>query len=232
MRSRCSSDRCCTGLRVAPQEHAAAVEIVREHGRSSLDFFKLWPDKSYFFGPSRRAFLVVQRRGWICARARRSRGAGRCDRANRARLRADVHRKRVGLCVLSDLARLSANLRALRSVQIEAGRGRDRRPARIQPRRPGATESEEGDSQSRATGCRGSPVTNLLLATNFWRSSKACLTIGSGFRDAANGSSHWAASTAITFATVPCWWRPGATGRCRRSSTASSRTAKERAPST
>jgi len=45
-------------LRVAPQEQAAAVEIVREHGRSSLDFFKLWPDKSCFFGPSRRAFLA------------------------------------------------------------------------------------------------------------------------------------------------------------------------------
>ena len=45
-------------LRVAPQEHAAAVDIVREHGRSSLDFFKLWPDKSYFFGPSGRAFLA------------------------------------------------------------------------------------------------------------------------------------------------------------------------------
>jgi phosphatidylglycerol lysyltransferase len=45
-------------LRVVPQEHAAAVDIVREHGRSSLDFFKLWPDKSYFFGPHNRAFLA------------------------------------------------------------------------------------------------------------------------------------------------------------------------------
>jgi phosphatidylglycerol lysyltransferase len=45
-------------LRTMPQERAAAAEIVRQYGRSSLDFFKLWPDKSYFFAPSKRAFLA------------------------------------------------------------------------------------------------------------------------------------------------------------------------------
>ena len=45
-------------LRIVPQERAAAAAIVRQHGRASLDFFKLWPDKSYFFSPSRRTFLA------------------------------------------------------------------------------------------------------------------------------------------------------------------------------
>lgn len=30
---------------------------MRKYGRSSLDYFKLWPDKSYFFSPSQRCFL-------------------------------------------------------------------------------------------------------------------------------------------------------------------------------
>jgi phosphatidylglycerol lysyltransferase len=45
-------------LRTLPQERAAATEIARPHGRSSLDFFKLWPDKSLFFSSSRRTFLA------------------------------------------------------------------------------------------------------------------------------------------------------------------------------
>jgi phosphatidylglycerol lysyltransferase len=45
-------------LRIVPQERAAAAAIVRQHGRASLDFFKLWPDKSYFFSSSRRTFLA------------------------------------------------------------------------------------------------------------------------------------------------------------------------------
>ncbi len=45
-------------LHTVPQERAAAQTIVREHGRSGLDFFKPWPDKSYFFSPSRRTFLA------------------------------------------------------------------------------------------------------------------------------------------------------------------------------
>jgi phosphatidylglycerol lysyltransferase len=53
-------------LRTVPQERAAATEIVRQHGRAPLDFFKLWPDKSLFFAPSRRAFLAY-RVGGGCA---------------------------------------------------------------------------------------------------------------------------------------------------------------------
>jgi phosphatidylglycerol lysyltransferase len=44
--------------RTLPRERALAKEILERHGRSGLDYFKLWPNKSYFFGPSRRCFIA------------------------------------------------------------------------------------------------------------------------------------------------------------------------------
>ena len=41
-----------------PRERALPKEIVERHGRSSLDCFKLWPNKAYFFSPSRRCFIA------------------------------------------------------------------------------------------------------------------------------------------------------------------------------
>lgn len=43
---------------VGPRDHAAASEIVARYGRSALDYFKTWPDKTLFFSPSRRSFLA------------------------------------------------------------------------------------------------------------------------------------------------------------------------------
>ncbi len=45
-------------FRTLPHERELASEILKRHGRSSLEFFKLWPDKSYFFTPSRQSFLA------------------------------------------------------------------------------------------------------------------------------------------------------------------------------
>jgi phosphatidylglycerol lysyltransferase len=45
-------------LQTLPLQRAAAEAIVSVYGRSSLDFFKPWPDKSHFFSPSRRTFLA------------------------------------------------------------------------------------------------------------------------------------------------------------------------------
>ncbi len=45
-------------LRVVPRERALARQILEQHSRTSLDFFKLWPDKSLFFSPTRRCFLA------------------------------------------------------------------------------------------------------------------------------------------------------------------------------
>jgi phosphatidylglycerol lysyltransferase len=43
-----------------PHEREQARIIAEQYGRHSLDYFKLWPDKSYFFCPSRTAFLAYR----------------------------------------------------------------------------------------------------------------------------------------------------------------------------
>lgn len=47
-------------LRTHPHECEMARRIVEEHGRSGLDYFKTWPDKSFFFSASSRAFLAYR----------------------------------------------------------------------------------------------------------------------------------------------------------------------------
>ncbi len=43
-----------------PHEQGRAKEIVAQHGRSSLDYFKFWPDKSFFFSASENCFLAYR----------------------------------------------------------------------------------------------------------------------------------------------------------------------------
>ncbi len=47
-------------FRTMPHEHALAAEIVKKHGRSALDYFKSWPDKSCFFSASQESFLAYR----------------------------------------------------------------------------------------------------------------------------------------------------------------------------
>jgi lysylphosphatidylglycerol synthetase-like protein (DUF2156 family) len=47
-------------LRIAPRQRVMASEIVQEYARTSLDLFKLWPDKSYFFSPSGRCVIAYR----------------------------------------------------------------------------------------------------------------------------------------------------------------------------
>jgi phosphatidylglycerol lysyltransferase len=44
-------------LRSQPDDTARASEILARFGRTTQDFFKLWPDKSFFFSDSRRSFV-------------------------------------------------------------------------------------------------------------------------------------------------------------------------------
>jgi phosphatidylglycerol lysyltransferase len=43
---------------ILPHERLAAKELAATYGRDSQDFFKLWPDKSFFFSTSSRCFLA------------------------------------------------------------------------------------------------------------------------------------------------------------------------------
>jgi len=47
-------------FRTAPRESALAREIVQRYARTPLDLFKLWPDKSYFFSPTRRSVIAYR----------------------------------------------------------------------------------------------------------------------------------------------------------------------------
>jgi phosphatidylglycerol lysyltransferase len=47
-------------FRTYPHERLLARRIIEEHGRSALDFFKFWPDKSFFFSPSRRSVIAYR----------------------------------------------------------------------------------------------------------------------------------------------------------------------------
>jgi phosphatidylglycerol lysyltransferase len=46
--------------RTHPHELHLAREIVENHGRSSLDFFKYYPDKSFFFSGTRTSFIAYR----------------------------------------------------------------------------------------------------------------------------------------------------------------------------
>ena len=53
-------------FRTLPYERRLAEDITARHGRSSLDFFKYWPDKTYFFSESRQCYISF-RVGGGCA---------------------------------------------------------------------------------------------------------------------------------------------------------------------
>jgi len=53
-------------LRTHPHERALAKAILEKHGRSSVDFFKLWPDKSFFFSEDQTCFAAY-RMAWNVA---------------------------------------------------------------------------------------------------------------------------------------------------------------------
>ena len=43
-----------------PHERASAARLAAQHGRCPLDFFKCWPDKSYFFSPGQDCFVAYR----------------------------------------------------------------------------------------------------------------------------------------------------------------------------
>ncbi len=45
-------------LRTQPRERLRARKILDQHGRCALDYFKMWPDKSFFFSASGRSFIA------------------------------------------------------------------------------------------------------------------------------------------------------------------------------
>jgi phosphatidylglycerol lysyltransferase len=45
-------------FRAKPQDRAHATEVLNQYGRATLDFFKIAPDKSFFFSDSGRSFVA------------------------------------------------------------------------------------------------------------------------------------------------------------------------------
>jgi len=48
-----------------PQERIRATAIIEKYGKSTFDYFKVWPDKSYFFSPSSESFISYRMVGGI-----------------------------------------------------------------------------------------------------------------------------------------------------------------------
>src|SRR4030095_5600031 len=47
-------------VRRRTRDRAQAELIVNQHGRTPLDYFKLWPDKSYYFSSSRQSVVAYR----------------------------------------------------------------------------------------------------------------------------------------------------------------------------
>jgi phosphatidylglycerol lysyltransferase len=47
-------------LRTLPHERAMAKTILETYGRSPIDYFKLWPDKSYYFSDDQSSFIAYK----------------------------------------------------------------------------------------------------------------------------------------------------------------------------
>ncbi|MCE5251046.1 phosphatidylglycerol lysyltransferase domain-containing protein [bacterium] len=47
-------------FRILPGERELARQIVTNHGRSSLDYYKFWPDKSFFFSQTQQTFIAYR----------------------------------------------------------------------------------------------------------------------------------------------------------------------------
>jgi phosphatidylglycerol lysyltransferase len=47
-------------FRTHPLERKLAEETTARYGRAALDFFKYWPDKTYFFSPSRQCYIAFR----------------------------------------------------------------------------------------------------------------------------------------------------------------------------
>jgi len=48
-----------------PQERARANAIIEKYGKSTFDYFKVWPDKSFFFSRSRESFISYRMVGGV-----------------------------------------------------------------------------------------------------------------------------------------------------------------------
>ncbi len=47
-------------VRAGARDRAQAEAIVNQYGRTPLDYFKLWPDKSHYFSPSCQSVIAYR----------------------------------------------------------------------------------------------------------------------------------------------------------------------------
>jgi phosphatidylglycerol lysyltransferase len=48
-----------------PQERAQAGALLEKYGKSTMDYYKVWSDKTYFFGPRRQSFISYRAVGGV-----------------------------------------------------------------------------------------------------------------------------------------------------------------------
>jgi len=53
-------------FRILPHERRRAEEITARYGRSSLELFKYWPDKTFFFSETQQCYVAFRLSGRLC----------------------------------------------------------------------------------------------------------------------------------------------------------------------
>ena len=109
-------------FRTLPQERMLAQQILQKHGRTALDNFKLWPDKSYFFNATKDCFIAYRVAANIAVALADPVGPPSQVEDTLRQFKQFCDAQGWGHCLASNAADLAWDLSRLRVSHAQAGR--------------------------------------------------------------------------------------------------------------